>query len=381
MSQSSNQTTVSNIVGGSNNNKETLKRKRSTSIDVTEHTPSSYSSKKKCSKPGVLADITNTLPSMLGTPSTSGPCISKISTEGKGKVVAEDNKLKSNTRTKKCRKTLEQQFDGCVDDYSSCEDDEDQAFQCDYEEESELYKEQVYDCSSEESDTSDNETINCNPISKDSNANQRSPDVLSKEGNQEINTQHTSSCAKIVKRTSSSAQMMKPTSSRKSRDSGNVKDQNALAKRLKSNSYKFMSQSSNQTTVSNIVGGSNNNKETLKRKRSTSIDVTEHTPSSYSSKKKCSKPGVLADITNTLPSMLGTPSTSGSCISKISTKGKGKVVAEDNKLKSNTRTKKCRKTLEQQFDGCVDDYSSCEDDEDQAFQCDYEVAKKVTMKP
>ncbi|CAF1748470.1 unnamed protein product [Brassica oleracea var. botrytis] len=217
MSQSSNQTTVSNIVGGSNNNKETVKRKRSTSIDVTEHTPSSYSSKKKCSKPGVLADITNTLPSMLGTPSTSGSCISKISTKGKDKVVAEDNKLKSNTRTKKCRKTLEQQFDGCVDDYSSCEDDEDQAFQCDYEEESELYKEQVYDCSSEESDTSDNETINCNPISKDSNANQRSPDVLSKEGNQEINTQRTSSCAKMVKRTSSSAQMMKPTSSRKSR--------------------------------------------------------------------------------------------------------------------------------------------------------------------
>ncbi|WZZ88457.1 hypothetical protein YC2023_117036 [Brassica napus] len=168
--QSSNQTTVSNIVGGSNNNKETVKRKRSTSIDVTEHTPSSYSSKKKCSKPGVLADITNTLPSMLGTPSTSG--------SWKDKVVAEDNKLKSNTRTKKCRKTLEQQFDGCVDDYSSCEDDEDQAFQCDYEEESELYKEQVYDCSSEESDTSDNETINCNPISKDSNANQRSPDMI-----------------------------------------------------------------------------------------------------------------------------------------------------------------------------------------------------------
>ncbi|CAF2143698.1 unnamed protein product [Brassica napus] len=163
-------------------------------------------------------------------------------------------------------------------------------------------------------------------------------------------------------------------------DSGNVKDQNALAKRLKSNSYKFMSQSSNQTTVSNSVGGSNNNKATLKRKRSTSIDVTEHTPSSYSSKKKCSKPGVLADITNTLPSMLGTPSTSGSCISKISTKGKGKVVAEDNKLKSNTRTKRCRKTLEQQFDGCVVDYSSCEDDEDQAFQYDYEdVLKSPTF--
>ncbi|KAH0939864.1 LOW QUALITY PROTEIN: hypothetical protein HID58_007325, partial [Brassica napus] len=206
-----------NSVGGSNNNKATLKRKRSTSIDVTEHTPSSYSSKKKCSKPGVLADITNTLPSMLGTPSTSGSCISKISTKGKGKVVAEDNKLKSNTRTKRCRKTLEQQFDGCVVDYSSCEDDEDQAFQYDYEEESELYKEQVYDCSSEESDTSNNETINCNPISKDSDANQRSPDVLSKEGKQEINTQRTSSCAKMVKRTSSSAQMMKPTSSRKSR--------------------------------------------------------------------------------------------------------------------------------------------------------------------
>ncbi|WZY78963.1 hypothetical protein YC2023_025347 [Brassica napus] len=219
--QSSNQTTVSNSVGGSNNNKATLKRKRSTSIDVTEHTPSSYSSKKKCSKPGVLADITNTLPSMLGTPSTSGSCISKISTKGKGKVVAEDNKLKSNTRTKRCRKTLEQQFDGCVVDYSSCEDDEDQAFQYDYEEESELYKEQVYDCSSEESDTSNNETINCNPISKDSDANQRSPDVLSKEGKQEINTQRTSSCAKMVKRTSSSAQMMKPTSSRKSRGNQN----------------------------------------------------------------------------------------------------------------------------------------------------------------
>ncbi|CAN7076983.1 unnamed protein product, partial [Brassica oleracea var. botrytis] len=176
-----------------------LLRERSATTDVTDHTPSTYSRKKPGAKSGVLADITNacptasTLPFQLGTPSTSGSCISKIYTKafsdkGKGKVVAGDNKLKSKSITKSCRKTLETQFDGCVDDNSSSEDCEDQPYQCDYEEESELYKKQVYDCSSEESDTSDYETISCNPMFS-TDTNHRSPDVLSK-----TNTKTASSC-------------------------------------------------------------------------------------------------------------------------------------------------------------------------------------------
>ncbi|CAN6929236.1 unnamed protein product [Brassica oleracea] len=126
-----------------------------------------------------------------------------LSDKGKGKVVAGDNKLKSNTRTKSCRKTLEPQFDGCLDD-SSSEDEEDQAYDCDYEEESELYKEQVYDCSSEESDSSDCETISCDPmLSPDTD--QRSPNVLPKEGCSKTNTKPTSSSksTQIPKRTTS----------------------------------------------------------------------------------------------------------------------------------------------------------------------------------
>ncbi|KAL0885405.1 hypothetical protein Bca101_009387 [Brassica carinata] len=164
-------------------------------------------------------------------------------------------------------------------------------------------------------------------------------------------------------------------------------DENTLGKRLKSTSYNLMSQSSNQTTVINIVGGSKNVSKTLKRKISATIEVTENTPSMFSRKKRGAKSGVLTDITNvlptanTLPFQLGTPSTSGSCITKISTKakGKGKVLAGDNKFKTKTITKSCKKTLEAQFDGCVDGNSSSEDDEDQAYQCDYEVAKKVTQ--
>ncbi|KAG2298305.1 hypothetical protein Bca52824_034777 [Brassica carinata] len=158
----------------------------------------------------------------------------------------------------------------------------------------------------------------------------------------------------------------------------NGKQENTLGKRLKSTSYNLMSQSSNQTTVINIVGGSKNVSKTLKRKISATIEVTENTPSMFSRKKRGAKSGVLTDITNvlptanTLPFQLGTPSTSGSCITKISTKGKGKVLAGDNKFKTKTITKSCKKTLEAQFDGCVDGNSSSEDDEDQAYQCDYE---------
>ncbi|CAN6818879.1 unnamed protein product, partial [Brassica oleracea] len=156
------------------------------------------------------------------------------------------------------------------------------------------------------------------------------------------------------------------------------KHENGQQKRLKSNSYKLMSESSNQTTVSNIIGGSNNVSTILKRKRADSIDVTDHTPSTFSSKKRGAKSGVLTDVTNvlptasTLPFQLRTPSTNGSCVTKISTKGKGKVLDGDNKFKSKTTTKSWRKTLEAQFDGCVNDNSSSEDDEDQAYQCDYE---------
>ncbi|CAN6982162.1 unnamed protein product [Brassica oleracea var. botrytis] len=149
------------------------------------------------------------------------------------------------------------------------------------------------------------------------------------------------------------------------------KHENGQQKRLKSNSYKLMSESSNQTTVSNIIGGSNNVSTILKRKRADSIDVTDHTPSTFSSKKRGAKSGVLTDVTNvlptasTLPFQLRTPSTNA--------KGKGKVLDGDNKFKSKTTTKSWRKTLEAQFDGCVNDNSSSEDDEDQAYQCDYEA--------
>ena len=172
-----------------------------------------------------------------------------------------------------------------------------------------------------------------------------------------------------------------------------------------------LAESSNQTTVSNIIGGSNNVSTILKGKRADSIDVTDHTPSTFSSKKRGAKSGVLTDVTNvlptasTLPFQLRTPSTNGSCVTKISTKGKyynsnnyfkifsafsaigyffwletrqfsakgkGKVLDGDNKFKNKTTTKSWRKTLEAQFDGCVNDNSSSEDDEDQAYQCDYE---------
>ncbi|KAF3512426.1 hypothetical protein F2Q69_00003267 [Brassica cretica] len=144
-------------------------------------------------------------------------------------------------------------------------------------------------------------------------------------------------------------------------------------------------ESSNQTTVSNIIGGSNNVSTILKRKRADSIDVTDHTPSTFSSKKRGAKSGVLTDVTNvlptasTLPFQLRTPSTNGSCVTKISTKakGKGKVLDGDNKFKSKTTTKSWRKTLEAQFDGCVNDNSSSEDDEDQAYQCDYEEESEL----
>ena len=167
-----------------------------------------------------------------------------------------------------------------------------------------------------------------------------------------------------------------------------------------------LAESSNQTTVSNIIGGSNNVSTILKGKRADSIDVTDHTPSTFSSKKRGAKSGVLTDVTNvlptasTLPFQLRTPSTNGSCVTKISTKGKyyksnnyfkifsafsaigyffwletrqfsakgkGKVLDGDNKFKSKTTTKSWRKTLEAQFDGCVNDNSSSEDDEDQAY--------------
>ncbi|KAH0891203.1 hypothetical protein HID58_053632 [Brassica napus] len=171
----------------------------------------------------------------------------------------------------------------------------------------------------------------------------------------------------------------------------NGKHENGQQKRLKSNSYKLMSESSNQTTVSNIIGGSNNVSTILKGKRADSIDVTDHTPSTFSSKKRGAKSGVLTDVTNvlptasTLPFQLRTPSTNGSCVTKISTKetrqfsakGKGKVLDGDNKFKNKTTTKSWRKTLEAQFDGCVNDNSSSEDDEDQAYQCDYEEESEL----
>lgn len=87
-----------------------------------------------------------------------------------------------------------------------------------------------------------------------------------------------------------------------------------------------LAQSSNQTTVSNIVGGSNSVSTTLKRKRAPVV-VDTIPPLSTSSKKRSAKSGILADITNicptpsSLPFNRSTPSTSGSCISKISTEG------------------------------------------------------------
>ncbi|KAJ4885696.1 hypothetical protein Rs2_35789 [Raphanus sativus] len=202
---SSNQTTQSNIFGGSTNVSTALKRKRSATIDVSDHTPSTFSRKKRAPKSGVLTDITNVLPTsstmpfQFGTPSTTDSCVTKISTKakGKGKVLAGENKFKSKTITKSCRKTLESQFNGCVHDNSSSEDDEDQTYQCDYEEESELYTEQVYDCSSEESDRSDSETIREDPMLSEE-TDQRLPDVLSK-----TNRKTVSSSTRITKAKSS----------------------------------------------------------------------------------------------------------------------------------------------------------------------------------
>ncbi|KAL0796796.1 hypothetical protein Bca101_068173 [Brassica carinata] len=179
--QSSNQTTVSNIGGGS------IKRKISATIEVTENTPSMFSRKKRA--------------------------------KGKGKVLAGDNKL-TKTITKSCKKTLEAQFDGCVDGNSSSEDDEDQAYQCDYEaEESELYEEQVYDCSSEESDTSDSEPINADPILS-TDTSHRSPDVLSK-----TNTKTASSCTRKTKSASSRKQYELLEKFNTERDSNKLRDE------------------------------------------------------------------------------------------------------------------------------------------------------------
>ncbi|CAG7883254.1 unnamed protein product [Brassica rapa] len=131
-------------------------------------------------------------------------------------------------------------------------------------------------------------------------------------------------------------------------------DENALPKRVKNRGYKFTSQESNQTTVNNIMGGSDSITATGKRKISTTIDVDDSTPSSYSGNQNSSKRRNLSDITNICPTVsnlqsnLQTPFTSGGCVSKISTNAlsdKGKVVARDNKIKSNTRTNSCRKTL------------------------------------
>ncbi|KAG2304181.1 hypothetical protein Bca52824_032832 [Brassica carinata] len=176
----------SNIVGGSNNVSKTLKRKRSATIDVSDHTPSTLLKKTRGAKSGILTDITNVLPtantlsSQLGTPSTSGSCITKISTKGKGKVLAGDNKFETKTITESCKKTLEAQFDGCVNDNSSSENDEDQAYQCDY----------------EESDTNDSEPAIHDPILT-TDIGHRSPDVLSK-----TNRKTVSSCTPNTKRRS-----------------------------------------------------------------------------------------------------------------------------------------------------------------------------------
>lgn len=89
-----------------------------------------------------------------------------------------------------------------------------------------------------------------------------------------------------------------------------------------------LAQPSDQTTITNIIGTSDRNSATLKRKRPTTVYVSDSTPTSFSGKKTCSKQGVLCDITNilpstvsTLPTKLQTPFTSGSCVSKISTHG------------------------------------------------------------
>lgn len=88
-----------------------------------------------------------------------------------------------------------------------------------------------------------------------------------------------------------------------------------------------LAQESNQTTVNNIMGGADSITATGKRKISTTIDVDEVSPSSYSGNQNSSKRRNLSDITNicptvsNLPSKLQTPFSSGSCVSKISTNG------------------------------------------------------------
>ena len=88
-----------------------------------------------------------------------------------------------------------------------------------------------------------------------------------------------------------------------------------------------LAQESNQTTVNNIMGGSDSITATGKRKISTTIDVDDSTPSSYSGNQNSSKRRNLSDITNICPTVsnlqsnLQTPFTSGGCVSKISTNG------------------------------------------------------------
>ncbi|KAF3508721.1 hypothetical protein F2Q69_00003271 [Brassica cretica] len=86
------------------------------------------------------------------------------------------------------------------------------------------------------------------------------------------------------------------------------KHESGQGKRLKSSSYKLMSQSSNQTTVSNIVGGSNYDSTVLKRKRSATIDGSVYFTDSQelndsvttpSSKRKEDEAISLADISST----------------------------------------------------------------------------------
>ncbi|KAL0696757.1 hypothetical protein Bca4012_063937 [Brassica carinata] len=206
--QSSNQTTVSNIGGGS------IKRKISATIEVTENTPSMFSRKKRGAKSGVPMYFLLPIHYLFNLEH-----LLQVVPKGKGKVLAGDNKL-TKTITKSCKKTLEAQFDGCVDGNSSSEDDEDQAYQCDYEaEESELYEEQVYDCSSEESDTSDSEPINADPILS-TDTSHRSPDVLSK-----TNTKTASSCTRKTKSASSRKQYELLEKFNTERDSNKLRDE------------------------------------------------------------------------------------------------------------------------------------------------------------
>lgn len=52
-------------------------------------------------------------------------------------------------------------------------------------------------------------------------------------------------------------------------------------------------------------------------------------------------------------------------------KVKGKVDAGVNRSKLMKKTKSCQKTLERQFESCLDDNSESEVDEDQAYQSGY----------